>query len=186
MQDESPKSENRFTELHLSETLKLCCQSAICNLGGLRTVCNAFGLERIGNHTHELSMRAPWWSSVTTSTRSAPSQPSRDSTATPAAVIRRPRRGHRHRHPDDASPLPSKRLRPHDHATSTIVRTPTAVDDLGVFVGPRLNRPARQGQPPVADGYSSRRDTVTSALDTSDTAPVRNAKLDFDGWSNKK
>jgi hypothetical protein len=143
-------------------------------------------LERIGNHTHELSMRAPWWSSVTTSTRSAPSQPSRDSTATPAAVIRRPRRGHRHRHPDDASPLPSKRLRPHDHATSTIVRTPTAVDDLGVFVGPRLNRPARQGQPPVADGYSSRRDAVTSALDTSDTAPVRNAKLDFDGWSNKK
>ena len=43
MQDESPKSENRFTELHLAETLKLCCQSAICNLGGLRTVCNAFG-----------------------------------------------------------------------------------------------------------------------------------------------
>eukprot|EP01047_Picozoa_sp_COSAG01_P051194 COSAG01_NODE_5253_length_4382_cov_285.432407_2_plen_86_part_00 len=43
MQDASPKSENRFTELHLSETLKLCCQSAICNLGGLRTVCNAFG-----------------------------------------------------------------------------------------------------------------------------------------------
>ena len=42
MQDEHQKSENRFTELHLSETLKLCCQSAICNLGGLRTVCNAF------------------------------------------------------------------------------------------------------------------------------------------------
>ena len=43
MQDAHQKSENRFTELHLSETLKLCCQSAICNLGGLRTVCNAFG-----------------------------------------------------------------------------------------------------------------------------------------------
>jgi hypothetical protein len=32
MPDESLKSENAFSVLHLSETLKLCCQSAICNL----------------------------------------------------------------------------------------------------------------------------------------------------------
>jgi hypothetical protein len=68
-------------------------------------------LERLGNHTHELSKQAPWWSSVTQSTRSAPSQPSRDPTATPATVIRRPRRCKR----DDTSPLTSKRLRPHRH-----------------------------------------------------------------------
>jgi hypothetical protein len=43
MPDAPLKSENAFSELHLSETLKLCCQSAICNFGGLRTVCNALG-----------------------------------------------------------------------------------------------------------------------------------------------
>jgi hypothetical protein len=43
MPDAPLKSENAFSVLHLSETLKLCCQSAICNFGGLRTVCNALG-----------------------------------------------------------------------------------------------------------------------------------------------
>lgn len=143
-------------------------------------------LERIGDHTRELSKQAPWWPSITQSTCPAPSHPAHDVAATPAVAVRRTRRSRHHRPHEDASPPAGKRVRTRSRALSTAVRAPTVVDDSSLLVQPQAGQLTRQSQTLVANGCLSRRGAIAAALDTSDAPPVHSKELNFDNWSNQE